>query len=152
MITKVLSGTLFGAMALFAPWQLNVLFYTWAAAVGLSIRGVVKKSEKFEAREKAREKADARAVVNKYEVQSKWGKWESREAREAREARREARAFSRASNFSEAREAREAREASEKFDSSLEALVSEKSKIAASSAVDRPTEARGILKRGMLFK
>ena len=141
MITKVLSGTLFGAMALFAPWQLNVLFYTWAAAVGLSIRGVVKKSEKFEAREKAREKADARAVVNKYEVQGKW------EAREAREARYEARGKAR-----QTFEAREAREAREKFDSSLEALVSEKSKIAASSAVDKPTEPRGILKRGMLFK
>jgi hypothetical protein len=96
MITVILSCTLFSAMALFAPWQLNALFYAWAATVGLRVRGLVNKSKKFEAREKAREKADARAVANKFDVQ---GKWE------------------------------------------------------ASSAVDKPTEARrGILKRGVLFK
>jgi hypothetical protein len=32
MITEILSGTLFAAMAVAAPWQLNALFYTWLIA------------------------------------------------------------------------------------------------------------------------
>ena len=37
MKTEILSGTLCGAMVVFAPWQLNVLFYVWLAAAVLRI-------------------------------------------------------------------------------------------------------------------
>ena len=47
MITEVLSGTLFAAMALTAPWQLNALFFMWLIAALIRHRDSVKKAEEI---------------------------------------------------------------------------------------------------------
>ena len=45
MKTEVLSVMLCGAMVLFAPWQLNVLFYVWLVAAVLRTHFKIKKAE-----------------------------------------------------------------------------------------------------------
>ena len=62
MKTELLSGTLCGAMVLFAPWQLNVLFYVWLAAAVLRTQSKIKRAEEAAIRISDGNKADLNAM------------------------------------------------------------------------------------------
>jgi len=66
MKTEILSGTLCGAMVLFAPWQLNVLFYVWLAAAVLRTHFKIKKAEEAAIAKTSADRDQNVAELNSY--------------------------------------------------------------------------------------
>ena len=71
MKTEILSVTLCGAMVLFAPWQLNVLFYVWLTAAVLRVYFKIKRVEEAAIAKTTADRDQNVAELNAYRASHK---------------------------------------------------------------------------------